>query len=281
GLSDWRVAYQSAGATPEPWLGPEAGALLTELAARGHRAFLIVPFGFVCDHVEILYDVDVTYRALAARLGVQRARPASLTRAPARAVFEAGARGAARAARGGARGRAAREPDRLAERARSGVQDLRGRHGGLRRGARCLPGQRRAHEPGGHRPRAGSTWLAARRDRRIDARGGRCDSRSPGVEHGAVPRRAGRDGRAGARGGRLPSEHHGVARLSDGPGSGRARGHGVRCRSRCCRGTACRAPTRPGVYLLIVEVSRPRAAWVRVVAGVRRPWGGGGRPRRG
>ncbi len=82
GLSDWRVAYQSAGATPEPWLGPEAGALLTELAARGHRAFLIVPFGFVCDHVEILYDVDVTYRALAARLGVQLERTASLNDDP-------------------------------------------------------------------------------------------------------------------------------------------------------------------------------------------------------
>ena len=82
GLSEWRVAYQSAGATPEPWLGPEAGALLTELAARGHRAFLIVPFGFVCDHVEILYDVDVTYRALAARLGVQLERTASLNDDP-------------------------------------------------------------------------------------------------------------------------------------------------------------------------------------------------------
>src|SRR3989442_8778454 len=82
GLSEWRVAYQSAGATPEPWLGPEAGALLTELAARGHRAFLIVPFGFVCDHVEILYDVDVTYRALAARLDVQLERTASLNDDP-------------------------------------------------------------------------------------------------------------------------------------------------------------------------------------------------------
>ena len=82
GLSEWRVAYQSAGATPEPWLGPEAGALLTELAARGHRAFLIVPFGFVCDHVEILYDVDVTYRALTARLDVQLERTASLNDDP-------------------------------------------------------------------------------------------------------------------------------------------------------------------------------------------------------
>ena len=82
GLSEWRVAYQSAGATPEPWLGPEAGALMTDLAAKGHGAFLIVPFGFVCDHVEILYDVDVTYRALAARLGVQLERTTSLNDDP-------------------------------------------------------------------------------------------------------------------------------------------------------------------------------------------------------
>jgi len=82
GLSQWRVAYQSAGATPEPWLGPEAGALMSELTAQGHQSFLIVPFGFVCDHVEILYDVDVTYRALAARLGVQLERTASLNDDP-------------------------------------------------------------------------------------------------------------------------------------------------------------------------------------------------------
>src|SRR5205814_8942772 len=78
GLSSWRVAFQSAGATPEPWLGPEAGAVMTELAGQGQRAFLIVPIGFVCDHVEVLYDIDVVYRELARRLGVQLERTASL-----------------------------------------------------------------------------------------------------------------------------------------------------------------------------------------------------------
>ena len=78
GLAQWRLAYQSAGATPEPWLGPEAGAVMTELAGQGHRAFLIVPIGFVCDHVEVLYDVDVMYRELAGRLGVQLERTTSL-----------------------------------------------------------------------------------------------------------------------------------------------------------------------------------------------------------
>jgi ferrochelatase len=82
GLATWRVAFQSAGATPEPWLGPEAGAVMTELAGQGHRAFLIVPIGFVCDHVEVLYDVDVVYHDLAGRLGVQLERTASLNDDP-------------------------------------------------------------------------------------------------------------------------------------------------------------------------------------------------------
>ncbi|MGH7548240.1 MAG: ferrochelatase [Gemmatimonadales bacterium] len=82
GLAEWRLAYQSAGATSEPWLGPEAGAVLTELAERGGQNFLIVPIGFVCDHVEVLYDVDVVYRALAARLGVRLERTDSLNDDP-------------------------------------------------------------------------------------------------------------------------------------------------------------------------------------------------------
>jgi ferrochelatase len=78
GLTHWELAYQSAGATPEPWLGPEAGAVITRLAGQGIAAVLIVPIGFVCDHVEVLYDVDVTYRELAARLGVHLERTESL-----------------------------------------------------------------------------------------------------------------------------------------------------------------------------------------------------------
>src|SRR5207247_10699337 len=77
GRGSWHFAFQSAGATPEPWLGPEAGAVLRQLAAAGHDAFLIVPIGFVCDHVEILYDVDIEYRRLAQALGVRLARTSS------------------------------------------------------------------------------------------------------------------------------------------------------------------------------------------------------------
>ncbi len=77
-LTSWRLAYQSAGATAEPWLGPDAAAVITELANAGHDAVLLVPIGFVCDHVEILYDIDIEYQALARRLGLQLERTASL-----------------------------------------------------------------------------------------------------------------------------------------------------------------------------------------------------------
>jgi len=90
GLSDWRFAYQSAGATADPWLGPDAGDVITELASQGRKAFLIVPIGFVCDHVEILYDIDVEYRALAERLGVQLERTASLNDDPGLVAAVAG-----------------------------------------------------------------------------------------------------------------------------------------------------------------------------------------------
>jgi protoporphyrin/coproporphyrin ferrochelatase len=77
-LDAWHVAYQSAGATNEPWLGPDAGELMTKLARTGADGMLLVPIGFVCDHVEILYDIDIEYQAIAKRLGVQLERTASL-----------------------------------------------------------------------------------------------------------------------------------------------------------------------------------------------------------
>jgi ferrochelatase len=81
-LPHWRVAYQSAGRTSEKWLGPEAGELMTEAAASGVKNVLIVPLGFVCDHVEVLYDVDVVYREQAQRLGIGFERSASLNASP-------------------------------------------------------------------------------------------------------------------------------------------------------------------------------------------------------
>ena len=52
-------AYQSAAMTPEPWLGPDAGELMLSLIKEGANQFLVVPIGFVSEHVEILYDVDI------------------------------------------------------------------------------------------------------------------------------------------------------------------------------------------------------------------------------
>jgi len=81
-LREWRVAYQSAGATSEPWLGPDVADVITEIARAGNTAILLVPIGFVCDHVEILYDIDVEGQALAKRLGVQLERTSSLNDDP-------------------------------------------------------------------------------------------------------------------------------------------------------------------------------------------------------
>lgn len=81
-LAQWRFAFQSAGATSEPWLGPDAEEVVKELAAEGRNAFLLVPIGFVSDHVEILYDIDVEYQTLAANLDVQLERIDSLNDDP-------------------------------------------------------------------------------------------------------------------------------------------------------------------------------------------------------
>jgi ferrochelatase len=81
-LKNWRFAYQSAGATSEPWLGPDVEDVITELARARHKAVLLVPIGFVCDHVEILYDIDVECQGLAKRLGIQLERVASLNDDP-------------------------------------------------------------------------------------------------------------------------------------------------------------------------------------------------------
>jgi protoporphyrin/coproporphyrin ferrochelatase len=80
--SDWVFAYQSAGATGDTWLGPEVGEVMTDFARCGKHAILLAPIGFVCDHVEILYDIDVEFQALAKRLGVQLERTASLNDDP-------------------------------------------------------------------------------------------------------------------------------------------------------------------------------------------------------
>jgi len=70
GLRGWRFAWQSAGHTGEPWLGPDIVDYLETLHAEGVRDVLSVPIGFVCDHLEVLYDIDHEAADKAAALGM-------------------------------------------------------------------------------------------------------------------------------------------------------------------------------------------------------------------
>lgn len=72
--TQWTWAYQSAGRTPEPWLGPSLLEVITELGSSGARAALVCPIGFVADNLEILYDIDIESRAFAASQGVHLER---------------------------------------------------------------------------------------------------------------------------------------------------------------------------------------------------------------
>lgn len=67
-------AYQSAAMTPEPWLGPDVRALIAERIADGVRGFLVAPIGFVSEHVEILYDIDIDLRQTAEAGGARLER---------------------------------------------------------------------------------------------------------------------------------------------------------------------------------------------------------------
>jgi protoporphyrin/coproporphyrin ferrochelatase len=82
GLTIWEVAYQSQGATAEPWLGPTLDEVFAHAAAQGRRALLLVPVGFVCDHVEILYDIDILAQKVAQEKGLCLKRTASLNTSP-------------------------------------------------------------------------------------------------------------------------------------------------------------------------------------------------------
>ena len=84
GLDEWVVAWQSAGRTPEPWLGPDVRDVVRELAAeRLADAVVVCPIGFVTDHLEVLYDLDVEVAGTAAASGLGYARTASLNDDPA------------------------------------------------------------------------------------------------------------------------------------------------------------------------------------------------------
>jgi protoporphyrin/coproporphyrin ferrochelatase len=79
---DWRFAFQSQGASGGPWIGPTVEETLDGLAGEGVKAVVLQPIGFLCDHVEILYDIDIAFKEYAAKLGIRLERPASLNDSP-------------------------------------------------------------------------------------------------------------------------------------------------------------------------------------------------------
>ena len=87
----WEFAFQSQGATADPWLGPSVEETLDRLKLDGVTNVLLVPIGFVCDHVEVLYDVDIEHRGQARELGIRLERTKSLNDDPhlCRAVADA------------------------------------------------------------------------------------------------------------------------------------------------------------------------------------------------
>lgn len=83
GVTNWQFAWQSAGQTATPWLGPDILDVLETIhGEEGVRNVLLCPIGFVSDHLEVLYDVDIECQALAKRLGMHLERTASLNTDP-------------------------------------------------------------------------------------------------------------------------------------------------------------------------------------------------------
>lgn len=82
GAAAWQVCWQSAGRTPEPWLGPDILDVLGGLAAEGFEAAVVCPAGFTSDHLEVSYDLDIEARALSEEVGLAFTRTASLNDDP-------------------------------------------------------------------------------------------------------------------------------------------------------------------------------------------------------
>jgi ferrochelatase len=98
GIPRWWFAFQSQGASGGPWIGPSVEETLDQIAAAGVKTLLLQPIGFLCDHVEILYDVDILFHECARKLGVRLERPQSLNDSVtlARAVADLARKGIAR-----------------------------------------------------------------------------------------------------------------------------------------------------------------------------------------
>jgi ferrochelatase len=79
---DWSFAFQSQGMSGGPWLGPTVEETISRLKQSGHRGVFIQPIGFLCDHVEILYDIDILFKKLAGEQGMRLWRAESLNDSP-------------------------------------------------------------------------------------------------------------------------------------------------------------------------------------------------------
>jgi ferrochelatase len=83
GLEKWSFAYQSAGQTGEKWLGPDLLEALSEISVKKKNAqVLIVPIGFVADHLEILFDIDIEAQEDARKLKITLKRSGSMNTSP-------------------------------------------------------------------------------------------------------------------------------------------------------------------------------------------------------
>ncbi|HVH56804.1 MAG TPA: ferrochelatase [Vicinamibacterales bacterium] len=79
----WTLVYQSRSGRPQdPWLGPDVCEHLRQTAASGTRSVVLCPIGFICDHIEVLYDLDVEAAAVARELGLQMARASAVNAHP-------------------------------------------------------------------------------------------------------------------------------------------------------------------------------------------------------
>jgi ferrochelatase len=97
-IPQWWFAFQSQGASGGPWIGPSVESTLDSIAAQGVKVVVLQPIGFLCDHVEILFDVDHLFRDYAAGIGIRLERPESLNASPtlAKGVADLAAQGLAR-----------------------------------------------------------------------------------------------------------------------------------------------------------------------------------------
>jgi ferrochelatase len=81
-VDDWTFAFQSQGMSGGAWLGPTVESTILNLKAKGHRAVFLQPIGFLCDHVEVLYDIDIAFCEYAEKQGMRLWRAESLNESP-------------------------------------------------------------------------------------------------------------------------------------------------------------------------------------------------------